>query len=80
MVDEQVLDQIRQKMKSVKVPGHYDKVYKDECMFSYATSESKGGLYINMTTHQSFSDDYVDLDFKRNGNALYLHETAYRVR
>lgn len=80
MVEEILLDQIRSHMKDVKAPGHYDKVFKDECMFSFATSESKGGLYINMTTHQSFSDEYVDLDFKRNGNVLYLHEKAHRVR
>lgn len=39
-------------MRAVRTPTHYDRVYKDECMFCFATAESPGGLYINLTTHQ----------------------------
>jgi ubiquitin carboxyl-terminal hydrolase 5/13 len=35
-------------MRSVRTPSHYDKVYKEECMYSYATPESEGGLYLNL--------------------------------
>lgn len=44
--------QVRTHMREVKTPSHYDRVYKDECMFCFATAESPGGLYINLTTHQ----------------------------
>lgn len=27
-------------------------VYKDECMFCFASPQTPGGLYINLTTHQ----------------------------
>ncbi|KAL4439029.1 hypothetical protein ABPG77_006966 [Micractinium sp. CCAP 211/92] len=78
-MDEAVLDQVRAHMRNVKTPSHYDRVYKDECMFCFATAESPGGLYINLTTHQAFDEEHVALDQERSGAALYLHQQARRV-
>lgn len=36
-ISEEVLALIRPNFKAVKVPTTYDKVYKDECMFSFDT-------------------------------------------
>lgn len=66
-------------MNSVKVPERHDRVYKDECMFSFDTPETPTGLYTSMTTWQSFGADYVDADFQRNGNRLYLKQVWKRV-
>lgn len=66
-------------MKSVRVPSRQDRVYNDECMFSFDTPESPGGLYTSLTTWQSFGHDYVDIDFSRNGNRLYLKQLWKRV-
>lgn len=72
---------VRQHMRDdAKVATAYDKVYKDECMFCFATSESPGGLYINLRTFQAFDEAHVDLDQERTGAVLYLHEQAHRVR
>lgn len=70
---------LRGAMASAKVPTSRDRVYKDECMFSFDTPESPGGLYTSLTTWQSFGADYVDLDFERNGNPLYLRQVWKRV-
>lgn len=70
---------ILEHLDRVKVPVHYDKVYKDECMFSFNTPLSFGGLYLNLNSLQSFSQEYVDLDFQRNNFPLYLHETQTKV-
>ncbi|KAL4452659.1 hypothetical protein ABPG75_008321 [Micractinium tetrahymenae] len=78
-MDESVLDLVRAHMREVKTPSHYDRVYKDECMFCFATAESPGGLYINLTTHQAFDEEHVDLDQERTGAVLYLHQQARRV-
>jgi ubiquitin carboxyl-terminal hydrolase 5/13 len=51
-MSEALIDRVRAHMRTVKAPSHYDKVYKDECMFSYATPEAPGGLLINMQTWQ----------------------------
>lgn len=63
----------------VQIPQAYDKVYKDECMFSFDTPLSEGGLFLNLSTFQSFGSDYVELDFERQSFPLYLHETQKRV-
>ena len=52
MVSEEVLNKVRKGMQGMKPPGHYDKVYKEECMFSFETPESPGGLYVNLRTYQ----------------------------
>lgn len=39
-------------MHTLKAPAHYDKVHKDECMFSYDSPESPGGLYVNLSNYQ----------------------------
>ncbi|KAI7838347.1 hypothetical protein COHA_007915 [Chlorella ohadii] len=78
-MDESVLELVRQHMREVKTPGHYDKVYKDECMFCFASPQTPGGLYINLTTHQAFDEEHVELDQERTGAVLYLHQQARRV-
>lgn len=52
MVDESVLALVRAHMRSVKVASAQDKVYKEECVFSFDSPESPAGLFINLTTFQ----------------------------
>eukprot|EP00191_Tetraselmis_sp_GSL018_P000366 CAMPEP_0177613120 /NCGR_PEP_ID=MMETSP0419_2-20121207/21741_1 /TAXON_ID=582737 /ORGANISM="Tetraselmis sp., Strain GSL018" /LENGTH=117 /DNA_ID=CAMNT_0019109667 /DNA_START=161 /DNA_END=511 /DNA_ORIENTATION=- len=66
-------------MGSVRTPGHHDKVYKEECMYSFDTPESPGGLYISLSTFQAFSDEFVELDHRRTGNCLYLNEQNIKL-
>jgi ubiquitin carboxyl-terminal hydrolase 5/13 len=70
---------IRAAASSVRIPGPRDHVYKDECMFSFDTPESPGGLYTSLTTWQSYGADYVRLDFERNRNPLYLKHVWRRI-
>jgi ubiquitin carboxyl-terminal hydrolase 5/13 len=51
-VPEAVLDAVRAGMRGLQPPKHFDKVYKDECMYSYDTPESPGGLFINLKSYQ----------------------------
>jgi hypothetical protein len=51
-VDEAVLDLVRAGMRGLKAPGHHDKVYKEECMYTFDTPFSSGGLYVNLKTFQ----------------------------
>jgi Variant UBP zinc finger len=54
-------------------------VYKEECAFSFATPLAPGGLFLNMKTWQSFSEQFLDLDRSRTGTALYLWEKWHKV-
>ncbi len=51
-VDEATLALVRQHMRAVQTPTFRDKVFKEECMFSYDTPESPGGLYVSLVTFQ----------------------------
>lgn len=73
------MDAVLEAVPTVRVPFQRDRVYKDECMFSFDTPESPGGLYTSLTTWQSFGEDYVDIDFSRNGNCLYLKQVWKRI-
>ena len=48
----EALDAVRAHMRGLRPPGHHEKVFKDECMFSFSSPESPGGLYINLKTFQ----------------------------
>ena len=52
-----LLKRVRQHMRDVRSPGHHDKLHKDECMFSFASPESPGGLYVNLNSFQA--SDYI---------------------
>ena len=79
MVTEKDLDLIRRQMSSVRTPSHYDRVYKDECQYSYDTPLSTKGLYISLNSWQGFGHDYVEIDANRRGQQLYLHEVWHKV-
>lgn len=52
VVPEELLHRVRAGMRGLQPPGHYDKVYKDECMYSFDTPESPGGLFVNLRSYQ----------------------------
>ena len=58
---------------------HAAQVYKEECAFSFATPLAPSGLFLNMKTWQSYSEQFLELDRSRTGNALYLWEKWHKV-
>mmetsp|Transcript_67027 Transcript_67027/g.187406 ORF Transcript_67027/g.187406 Transcript_67027/m.187406 type:complete len:831 (+) Transcript_67027:144-2636(+) len=74
------METVRALMSGIKEPQHYDKVYKDECVFTFDTPFSPQGLFVNLKTWYGFGADVVDLDVKRNGGAggLYLQQRFHR--
>lgn len=63
----------------MKVPSTYDKVYKDECMYSFADFESEHGLFINMGNWHGVGARFLDLDHAKTGNVLYYNEKHKRI-
>lgn len=60
-------------MIGLKAPQHYDKVFKDECIYTFDTPFSEGGLAVNLRTWQGVALDMIDLDLQRSGGkGLYL--------
>lgn len=81
MALEESLEAVRYAMRNrcPRAPGLRDRVYKDECMFSFDDAFTPGGLYINLSSWQAFGADYVTLDQERTGNSLYLHDKRHKV-
>lgn len=69
---------IRSEMSKLRIPLPADKVYKDECMFSFDSPFSDGGLYVNLVTFKGYGKDYLERDI-RSGGKLYLHEKWQQV-
>lgn len=65
----------------VKVPGHHDKVFKDECMFCFKDAFSKPeGLFISLKDFQAYCSLHVHMHCAKHGTGLYLNEKATKVR
>lgn len=67
-------------MSGLKAPQHYDKVFKDECIYTFDTPFSEAGLAVNLRTWQGVAADMIDLDLQRSGGkgGLYLMQKFRR--
>lgn len=78
-MDEALLNRVRSHLSSVKVPSNYDKVYKDECMYSFADPESEHGLFVNMSNWHGVGARFLEVDHAKTGNVLYYNEQHRRI-
>jgi ubiquitin carboxyl-terminal hydrolase 5/13 len=69
-----VLPVIRGELSKLKIPGTHDKVYNDECMFSFDSPFSDTGLYVNMSTLFGYGADYYLADAVKSNCRLYVYE------
>eukprot|EP00668_Euglena_longa_P000714 GGOE01000863.1.p1 GENE.GGOE01000863.1~~GGOE01000863.1.p1 ORF type:complete len:816 (+),score=202.42 GGOE01000863.1:65-2449(+) len=67
-------------MPKVVMPTAFTVVYNDQCMFSFDTPFSAGGIYVNMNTHCGFGEDFVEMDHERTKCGLYVHLQWKKVR
>jgi len=60
--------------KNVRIPGLDDKVYKDECLYTFDNPESENGLYICLSTFYGVGKDHLAQHCKNNpGKNVFLH-------
>ncbi|XP_071945976.1 ubiquitin carboxyl-terminal hydrolase 5-like [Antedon mediterranea] len=57
----------------ISVPQGGDKIYKDECTYSFDNPESENGLYVCMQTFLGFGKAHVLRHYNQTGNPVYLH-------
>ncbi|XP_030746487.1 ubiquitin carboxyl-terminal hydrolase 5 isoform X1 [Sitophilus oryzae] len=72
-IREYIMEQLQPHVKNIKIPTENDKVYKDECVYSFDSPESPTGLYIGLTTFIGLGRNHVERHFKKTGEAVYLH-------
>ncbi|XP_041377545.1 LOW QUALITY PROTEIN: ubiquitin carboxyl-terminal hydrolase 5-like [Gigantopelta aegis] len=66
------IDLLRQHLSKIKAPLGGEKVYKDECVYSFDNPESQDGLYVCMKTFLGFGRKHVHQHFEKTGNAVFL--------
>jgi ubiquitin carboxyl-terminal hydrolase 5/13 len=60
-------------LDSIKIPTGSNKVYKDECVFSFDNPETDTGLYVGLKSFVGLGRDHVERHFRKTGEAVYLH-------
>ncbi|GLD93328.1 hypothetical protein PINS_up001920 [Pythium insidiosum] len=69
----------------VRVARPSDRVYRDECVFSFDSAFSPDGLYTNLATFLSFGAPFLELDPARHTTGasplvVYLHQRHRKVK
>ncbi|XP_013417871.1 ubiquitin carboxyl-terminal hydrolase 5 [Lingula anatina] len=62
-----------QHLSKIRIPSGGEKVYKDECVFSFDNPESETGLYVCLNSFLGFGRRHVERYFRKTGNAVFLH-------
>ncbi|XP_015787617.1 ubiquitin carboxyl-terminal hydrolase 5 [Tetranychus urticae] len=66
------MDLLVENLPNIRVPAIGDKIFKDECVYSYDTPESEDGLFVCMRTFLGFSAKYVNLNYEKTRSRVYL--------
>lgn len=67
------MEALKKHLNKICVPNNFENVFKDECVYSYDTPETKTGLYVSLTSFLGFGEDHVEGYFRKTGNAVFLH-------
>ena len=73
------MEVLQANLSKINIPTAATSLYKDECVYTFHTPESEGGLLIDLNSFLGFSPEYALLNFQRTGNAVYLNISKKRV-
>ncbi|KAH9612600.1 hypothetical protein KSS87_003752 [Heliosperma pusillum] len=69
------MELLRSNLSRVRIPEPTNRIYKHECCVSFDTPKSEGGLFVDMSSFLAFGKDYVNWNYEKTGNPVYLHIT-----
>lgn len=64
---------LQKHLKNIKLPSGSDRIYKDECMFTYTTPESSEGLFVSLSTFFGFEESFARKYAEVTGNCVFLN-------
>ncbi|XP_014607776.1 PREDICTED: ubiquitin carboxyl-terminal hydrolase 5 isoform X2 [Polistes canadensis] len=67
------MEELMQHLGKIKIPKQTDKIYKDECVYSFDTPDSPTGLYISLATFLGLGQDHVLHYYRLTHNPVFLH-------
>lgn len=74
-----LLPVLRGEMSKMRIPSRDTRVYKDECVYSFDSPYSDGGLYVNTLNFRGVGQRYLEIDSIKTGCKVYLHEVWTQV-
>jgi ubiquitin carboxyl-terminal hydrolase 5/13 len=60
-------------LDQVRVPTQNSDVHKEECCFTFTSTESEDGIFIDLNNFLAFSKEYALLNTQKTGHKLYLN-------
>lgn len=63
----------------ISLPNNNTKVYKDECVFSFAAPDDENGLFICLKTFIGIGQKYIDEYVRKTGNSIFLQYKIVKV-
>ncbi|GAB1862828.1 Ubiquitin carboxyl-terminal hydrolase [Camponotus japonicus] len=60
-------------LNTINTPRRGDRIYKDECVYSFDTPDSPSGLYVSLTSFLGLSQDHVMWYYNKTLYPVYLH-------
>ncbi|XP_046375139.2 ubiquitin carboxyl-terminal hydrolase 5-like [Haliotis rufescens] len=79
MTSEMAMEQLKQHLSKIRSPGGGEKVYKDECAYSFDNPESEDGLYVCMNTFLGVGKKHLMRHYNKTGNAVFLRIKRIRI-
>lgn len=67
------MDELEQHLQKIRIPRSGDRIYKDECVYSFDTPDTPTGLYVNLITFLGLGQDHVLRYYRQTGNPVFLH-------
>ncbi|KAK7864561.1 hypothetical protein R5R35_007330 [Gryllus longicercus] len=64
---------LRPHLGNIRLPGKTEKIFKDECAFSFDTPETETGLYVSLASFLGLGREHVERYYQKTRNAVYLH-------
>lgn len=71
--DMATVENLLSHVSKVRIPTNGDRIYKDECVYSFDTPESDTGLYVCLNTFLGLGLKHIERHYHRTGSAIYLH-------
>ncbi|XP_021716651.1 ubiquitin carboxyl-terminal hydrolase 14-like isoform X1 [Chenopodium quinoa] len=69
----EAMDILRANLSRVRIPEPTNRIFKHECCVSFDTPKSEGGLYVDMSSFLAFGKDFVQWNYEKTRNPVYLH-------
>ncbi|XP_068639487.1 ubiquitin carboxyl-terminal hydrolase 14-like isoform X1 [Aristolochia californica] len=67
------MELLRSNLSRVRIPEPTNRIYKQECCISFDTPRSEGGLFVDMSSFLAFGREYVEWNYRKTGNPVYLN-------